>query len=57
MYLQIENEYGNVERSFPGGHSYVVWAANMVLGLNTGVPLVMCKQPDAPDPVVRILYL
>ncbi|GLJ24396.1 hypothetical protein SUGI_0465950 [Cryptomeria japonica] len=50
---QIENEYGNVERSFPGGHSYVVWAANMVMGLNTGVPLVMCKQPDAPDPVIN----
>lgn len=25
----------------------------MAVGLETGVPWVMCKQDDAPDPVVR----
>jgi hypothetical protein len=30
----------------------VNWAAKMAVGLNTGVPWVMCKQTDAPDPVV-----
>lgn len=32
--------------------SYANWAAKMAVGLNTGVPWVMCKQDDAPDPVV-----
>ncbi|KAE8699435.1 putative RNA binding protein [Hibiscus syriacus] len=27
------------------------WAAKMALGLGTGVPWVMCKQDDAPDPI------
>lgn len=26
----------------------------MAVGLQTGVPWVMCKQDDAPDPVVTI---
>ena len=26
----------------------------MAVGLGTGVPWVMCKQGDAPDPIVRI---
>lgn len=34
------------------GSQYVEWAAKMAVGLNTGVPWVMCKQTDAPDPVV-----
>jgi len=25
----------------------------MAVGLDTGVPWIMCKQTDAPDPVVR----
>lgn len=29
----------------------------MAVGLNTGVPWVMCKQPDAPDPVVSSIPL
>ncbi|KAG6473956.1 hypothetical protein ZIOFF_067876 [Zingiber officinale] len=33
------------------GHAYLNWAAQMVVGLGTGVPLVMCKEDDAPDPV------
>ncbi|XP_010521259.1 PREDICTED: beta-galactosidase 6 [Tarenaya hassleriana] len=51
---QIENEYGNVEGAFPqGGAAYVRWAAKMAVGLQTGVPWIMCKQPDAPDPVIN----
>ncbi|QHN98033.1 Beta-galactosidase [Arachis hypogaea] len=51
---QIENEYQNVERSFGvGGPQYVQWAAKMALSLDTGVPWVMCKQTDAPHPVIN----
>ncbi|RID76919.1 hypothetical protein BRARA_B03868 [Brassica rapa] len=51
---QIENEYGNVEAGFhEKGASYVKWAAQMAVGLQTGVPWIMCKQPDAPDPVIN----
>ncbi|KAI5402325.1 hypothetical protein KIW84_050077 [Lathyrus oleraceus] len=51
---QIENEYQNVERAFgTAGSQYVEWAAKMAVGLNTGVPWVMCKQTDAPDPVIN----
>ncbi|CAN6983314.1 unnamed protein product [Brassica oleracea var. botrytis] len=51
---QIENEYGNVEAAFrEKGASYVKWAAKMAVGLQTGVPWIMCKQPDAPDPVIN----
>lgn len=52
--LQIENEYGPLE--YNGGaaaRSYANWAAKMAVGLNTGVPWLMCKEDDAPDPVVR----
>ncbi|KAG5050111.1 hypothetical protein JHK85_011214 [Glycine max] len=35
------------------GSQYVQWAAKMAVGLNTGVPWVMCKQTDAPDPVIN----
>ncbi|KAG6717055.1 hypothetical protein I3842_04G078300 [Carya illinoinensis] len=49
---QIENEYGNIEAAFKEkGPSYVRWAAKMAVGLQTGVPWIMCKQNDAPDPV------
>ncbi|XP_059656330.1 beta-galactosidase 6 isoform X2 [Cornus florida] len=51
---QIENEYQNVEAAFKEkGPSYVRWAAEMAVGLQTGVPWVMCKQSDAPDPVIN----
>ncbi|KAK7847447.1 beta-galactosidase 6, partial [Quercus suber] len=51
---QIENEYQNVEAAFhEKGPPYVLWAANMAVGLQTGVPWVMCKQQDAPDPVIN----
>lgn len=53
--FQIENEYGNggIESAYgPAGKSYVNWAATMAVSLDTGVPWVMCQQPDAPDPIV-----
>ncbi|XP_042397256.1 beta-galactosidase 7-like [Zingiber officinale] len=51
---QIENEYKTVEAAFhEKGPSYVTWAASMAVGLNTGVPWMMCKQDDAPDPVIN----
>lgn len=51
--VQIENEYGPESKEFgPAGQSYVNWAAQMAIGLGTGVPWVMCKEDDAPDPVV-----
>ncbi|KAL5779420.1 hypothetical protein ACOSQ2_010157 [Xanthoceras sorbifolium] len=51
---QIENEYQTVEAAFhEKGPPYVRWAAKMAVGLQTGVPWVMCKQDDAPDPVIN----
>ncbi|KAH9623669.1 hypothetical protein KSS87_000245 [Heliosperma pusillum] len=52
--FKIENEYQNVEAAFGNkGRSYVRWAAKMAVGLQTGVPWIMCKQTDAPDPVIN----
>nr|GMC53586.1 beta-galactosidase 16 isoform X1 [Ipomoea batatas] len=52
--FKIENEYSNVEKGFEEkGPPYVRWAAQMAVGLQTGVPWVMCKQIDAPDPVIN----
>ncbi|KAF7840150.1 beta-galactosidase 6 [Senna tora] len=52
---QIENEYQNIQTAFgPAASQYVNWAAKMAVGLQTGVPWVMCKQTDAPDPVDQI---
>ncbi|KAL6993497.1 Beta-galactosidase 3 [Sarracenia purpurea var. burkii] len=51
---QIENEYGPQGRALgSAGHEYMTWAANMAVGLGTGVPWVMCKEDDAPDPVIN----
>ncbi|KAL4361688.1 hypothetical protein GQ457_04G001870 [Hibiscus cannabinus] len=51
---QIENEYEPESKSFgPAGEAYVKWSAKMAVGLNTGVPWVMCKEYDAPDPVIN----
>ncbi|CAL0330050.1 unnamed protein product [Lupinus luteus] len=51
---QIENEYQNIQKSFgEEGSRYVEWAAEMAVGLHTGVPWVMCKQTDAPDPLIN----
>ncbi|XP_071911096.1 beta-galactosidase-like [Coffea arabica] len=50
---QIENEYGPVEWEIGApGKAYTKWAAQMAVAQNTGVPWVMCKQDDAPDPVI-----
>ncbi|EHA8592256.1 putative Beta-galactosidase [Cocos nucifera] len=52
--FKIENEFGPLE--YYGGapaKSYANWAAQMAVGLKTGVPWVMCKQDDAPDPVLK----
>ncbi|KAJ4700717.1 Beta-galactosidase [Melia azedarach] len=51
---QIENEYGMVEPAFgEQGPPYVRWVARLAVELQTGVPWVMCKQDDAPDPVIN----
>ncbi|EEF49462.1 beta-galactosidase, putative [Ricinus communis] len=51
---QIENEYEPEDKAFgAAGHAYMTWAAHMAVSLNTGVPWVMCKEFDAPDPVVN----
>ncbi|XP_057500684.1 beta-galactosidase 13-like [Actinidia eriantha] len=51
---QIENEYDSVQLAYRDlGLKYVNWAANMAVGLGVGVPWVMCKQDDAPDPVIN----
>lgn len=36
------------------GRAYTEWAAKMAVDLGTGVPWIMCKQDDAPDPIVSI---
>ncbi|XP_022761180.1 beta-galactosidase 5-like [Durio zibethinus] len=51
---QIENEYGPESKALGGaGQAYINWAAEMAVGLDTGVPWVMCKEDDAPDPVIN----
>ncbi|PSS12101.1 Beta-galactosidase [Actinidia chinensis var. chinensis] len=51
---QIENEYNAVQLAYKElGTRYIQWAANMAVGLKTGVPWVMCKQKDAPDPIIN----
>lgn len=36
------------------GRAYTEWAAKMAVDLDIGVPWIMCKQDDAPDPIVSI---
>ncbi|KAK4756926.1 hypothetical protein SAY87_007053 [Trapa incisa] len=51
---QIENEYGPVEWEIGApGKAYTQWAGNMAVGLNTGVPWIMCKQDHVPDPIIN----
>ncbi|KAG5041321.1 hypothetical protein JHK82_013431 [Glycine max] len=51
---RIDNEYQYVEKAFgEEGSQYVEWAAKMEVGLKTGVPWVMCKQTDVPDPLIN----
>nr|AAQ21369.1 beta-galactosidase [Sandersonia aurantiaca] len=51
---QIENEFGPLEydQGAPA-KAYAAWAAKMAVDLETGVPWVMCKEDDAPDPVIN----
>ncbi|XP_057430749.1 beta-galactosidase-like [Lotus japonicus] len=50
---QIENEYGPVEWEIGApGKAYTKWAAQMAVSQNTGVPWIMCKQEDTPDPLI-----
>jgi hypothetical protein len=54
MLMQVENEFGPMESvGGSGAKPYANWAAKMAVATNTGVPWVMCKQDDAPDPVVH----
>ncbi|QHO19058.1 hypothetical protein HN51_061725 [Arachis hypogaea] len=51
---QIENEYGAQSKLLgEAGRNYVNWAAKMAIQMGTGVPWVMCKEEDAPDPVIN----
>ncbi|KAI3802855.1 hypothetical protein L1987_31000 [Smallanthus sonchifolius] len=51
---KIENEYGPVEWDTGApGKAYSKWAAQMADGLKTGVPWIMCKQEEAPDPMKK----
>ncbi|KAJ1408837.1 Glycoside hydrolase, family 35 [Sesbania bispinosa] len=51
---QIENEYGAQSKLLGAvGQNYVNWAAKMAVEMGTGVPWVMCKEDDAPDPVIN----
>ncbi|XP_056693323.1 beta-galactosidase 3 isoform X2 [Spinacia oleracea] len=51
---QIENEYGSELKEFGApGKAYIDWAAKMADGLRTGVPWLMCKEDDAPEPMIN----
>ncbi|KAG0486826.1 hypothetical protein HPP92_008921 [Vanilla planifolia] len=52
--FKIENEFGPLEwdQGQPA-KTYAAWAAQMAVGLDTGVPWIMCKEDDAPDPVIN----
>ncbi|GAB2219906.1 hypothetical protein Droror1_Dr00007546 [Drosera rotundifolia] len=51
---QIENEYEPERWAYgAAGSIYVSWAAQMAVSLGTGVPWLMCKEDDAPDPVIN----
>ncbi|XP_040959135.1 beta-galactosidase 8 [Gossypium hirsutum] len=51
---QVENEYELVEWAYGvAGELYVNWAAEAAISLNTTVPWVMCRQEDAPDPIIN----
>jgi hypothetical protein len=51
--LQIENEFGPSEwDEGEPAKAYASWTAKMAIALNTGVPWIMCKEDDAPDPIV-----
>ncbi|KAL6524620.1 Beta-galactosidase 10 [Orobanche hederae] len=50
---QVENEYGFYENAYgEGGKKYALWAADMAVSQNTGIPWIMCQQFDPPDTVI-----
>ncbi|KAL6565479.1 hypothetical protein OROHE_004534 [Orobanche hederae] len=52
---QIENEYAPLSLKLGNpGYQYMTWAANMTVRMDTGVPWEMCKEDDAPDPVINM---
>ncbi|KAE8669943.1 Beta-galactosidase 11 [Hibiscus syriacus] len=51
---QIENEYNTIQLAFrEKGESYIQWVAKTAVDMNIGVPWMMCKQKDAPDPIIN----
>lgn len=51
---QVENEYGFYEGAYgDAGKAYALWAANMAVSQNTGVPWIMCQQWDTPETVIN----
>ncbi|GMI88071.1 beta-galactosidase 13 [Hibiscus trionum] len=51
---QIENEYNTIQLAYrEKGVSYIQWAAKLALGMDVQIPWVMCKQKDAPDPIIN----
>ncbi|XP_009107264.1 beta-galactosidase 11 [Brassica rapa] len=51
---QIENEYSAVQRAYKeDGLNYIKWGSKLVDSMNLGIPWVMCKQNDAPDPMIN----
>ncbi|CAN1770937.1 Beta-galactosidase 10 [Linum perenne] len=50
--FKVENEYQYYEQFYGVGKRYAYWAANMAVSQHTGVPWIMCQEPDAPDPVI-----
>ncbi|EEF39470.1 beta-galactosidase, putative [Ricinus communis] len=51
---QVENEYGFYESAYgEGGKRYAMWAAQMAVSQNIGVPWIMCQQFDAPNSVIN----
>lgn len=51
--LQIENEFGDWESSYPNAAAYVVAVTQYVRSLDIGVPWVMCQQADAPQDIIN----
>ncbi|ONK77658.1 uncharacterized protein A4U43_C02F9110 [Asparagus officinalis] len=51
---QIENEFRHLERDHEApAKAYAGWAAKMKLDLDTGIQWIMCKEDDAPDPIIN----
>ncbi|KAK2995955.1 hypothetical protein RJ640_002497 [Escallonia rubra] len=52
--IQIENEYGDIIRSYgEDGRTYINWCAQFAESLDIGVPWLMCRERDAPPPMLE----